>query len=443
MRRSLWAPKATPGRWATLVRRITRRGMVRGTVVLAGGTAAAQLFTVAAAPFITRLYDPAQVGQFGLVLTFISVAAVILSLRLEMAIVSCPTDHEAARLARLAILLVPLSTLASTAVFLALVTLPIGPYGEIPAWWTLLIPVPLIAFGLIGVLRYWVVRRQEYGPLSQLTIAQSGVRAVVQVALGALQSGGIGLFVGDLVGRSVGVIRLALTELPAITASASGTRALDGRDLLSKYWRFPLISVPSSFVNVLAGAVSIPLIGQLYGLEATGYYVLVQTVFAVPATVVATSVADVFHGRLGELRHAAPAQASQLFLRTAGVLAMIAGSIAVLIAVAAPGLFPVVFGARWDTAGIMAAVLALRMFVQMVVSPLSRAVYVYQGQAIKLIFDVLVLASTVGALTIAKLQGFSLIGAVATLAVTHAAVYAFYGLLMWNLVRKGERTSQL
>ena len=431
--------EARSGLWATLVRRVTRRGMVRGTIVLAGGTAVAQLFTAVAAPFITRLYNPAEVGQFGLVLTFVNVAAVVLSLRLEMAIVSCPTDDEAARLARLAILLVPLATLASTLVFLALVLVPIGPYGEIPAWWTLLIPIPLVAFGLIGVLRYWVVRRQEYGPLSQLSLVQSGVRAVSQVALGAVQAGAAGLFVGDLVGRSVGVVRLAAAELPAINSSAARTRASDARALLRTYWRFPVISVPSSFVDVLAASVPIPLIGQLYGLEAAGYYVIVQTVLAAPAAVVATSVADVFHGRLGDLRHAAPAQARTLFLRTTGVLAVIAGSIALLIALTAPAVFPFVFGARWGTAGTMAAVLALRMFAQLVVSPLSRVVYVYEGQTSKLVFDILVLLGTTGALSIAKLQGFSILGAVATLAITDAVVYGVYWVVMWNLIRTGAR----
>jgi O-antigen/teichoic acid export membrane protein len=416
--------------------------MVRGTIVLAGGTAAAQLFSAIAAPFITRLYDPAEVGQFGLVLTFVNIAAVALSLRIEMAIVSCPTEREAARLARLALLLVPLTTFASTVVFFVMVLVPVGAYGQIPAWWTLLIPMPLGAVGLLGILRYWVVRRQEYGPLSQLNLAQSGVRAVSQVALGALQAGGAGLVVGDLIGRSVGVIRLAAVELPAIWASAARTRVSDARSLLRTYWRFPVISVPSSFIDVLAGSLPIPLIGQLYGLEAAGNYVIVVAVLAAPASVVAMSVADVFHGRLGELRHTAPAQARSLFLRTTGALVVIAGAIALLIAVAAPLVFPFVFGAGWETAGPMAAALALRMFAQLVVSPLSRVVYVYEGQTAKLLFDVLLLVGTTGALTIAKLQGFSVVAAVATLAVTDALVYGVYWLVMWNLVRTGESGSR-
>jgi O-antigen/teichoic acid export membrane protein len=431
-------PEASLGFWAVLGRRVTRRGMVRGTVVLAGGTAAAQLFTAAAAPFITRIYAPAEVGQLGLILTFVNLAAVVLSLRLEMAIVSSPTEHEAARLARLAMLLVPLSTLFLTVIFVALVAIPIGPYGEIPLWWSLLVPVPLVAVGLIGILRYWVVRRQEYGSLSQLSMVQSGVRAVSQVALGLLQAGPVGLFVGDLMGRSVGVLRLAKAEIPAIAASAPRTRASDARHLMRRYWRFPVISVSSSFIDVLASTVPIPLIGQLYGLEAAGYYVLVLTVLSAPASVVASSVADVLHGRLSELKHTAPAQASHLFLRTAGVLAIIAAAIAVPVAIAAPFVFPFVFGARWEAAGGLAVVMSIRLFAQLVVSPLSRVVYVYEGQTRKLLFDVAVLAGTVGSLSIAKLQGFHLVGAVATLAVTDLAVYGFYGLVMWNLVRRAQ-----
>jgi O-antigen/teichoic acid export membrane protein len=410
--------------------------MVRGTVVLGGGAALAQLLNVAVAPIVTRLYGPSEFGQFGLVVAFINIAAVTLSLRLEMAIVSSPSREEAARVALLAILILPLSILAATVVFLVLIVLPVGPYADIPVAWTLLLPIPLAAIGLMSVLRYWVVRRQDYVPLSQIAVIQSAARGAGQVGLGFMHIGALGLFLGDLFGRIAGTTRLVMHELPDIRAAAGRPAWHGARSLLMRYWKFPTYSLPSSFIDTLAGVLPLPLIGQFYGLEAAGYYSLVQTVFALPLTLVARSVADVFHGRVATLARDAPGSVGRLFLRTAGALSAIALPIGVAVFFLAPVLFPLVFGEQWQTAGLVAAALAPRMVVQMIVSPLSRIVFVYQGQEAKLIFDVAVLSLTIGGLTVANLLGLPFIAAMAVLAATDLIAYGVYSGILWNLIRR-------
>lgn len=411
-------------------------GMARGTVVLGGGAALAQLLSAAAAPIITRLYGPSELGQFGLVVSFLNIAAVTLTVRLEMAIVSSPSREEAARVALLAMLILPLSTLVATAVLFAMIVLPVGPYAQIPVVWTLLVPIPLAAIGLVSVLRYWVVRRQDYVPLSQIGIIQSAARGAGQVGLGFLHFGALGLLLGDLLGRVAGTSRLLMREVPDIVASARRPAWRGARALLMIYWKFPAFSLPSSFVDTLAGALVLPLIGQFYGLEAAGYYALVQTVFALPFTVVARSVADVFHGRVATLARDAPGRVASLFLHTAGALAGIGLAIGAAMFILAPAVFPFVFGQQWQTAGYVAAVLAPRMVVQLIVSPLSRIVFVYQGQEAKLLFDVVVLTLTIAGLAAAKLVGLPFLAALAILAGTDIVAYGLYGGILWKLIRR-------
>lgn len=410
--------------------------MARGTVVLGGGTAAAQLLTALTAPAITRLYSPDQLGQFGLVVGFLNLAAVTVTLRLEMAIVSAPSDEEAARVALLGMLILPFSTVLATAVLVVLIVMPVGPYGDLPVAWTLLVPIPMAAIGLQSVLRYWVIRRQDYVPLSQLAMIQSAARSASQVGLGILQLGALGLLLGDLAGRIAGVTRLMLQELPAIAASAAQPAWRGARALLARYWKFPAYSLPSSFVDALAGALALPLIGAFYGLEAAGYYVLVQTVFALPMTVVGRSVADVFHGRAAEMARDAPDRVAPLFLRTAGVLGAVALPMWAAALILAPPIFPAIFGGEWRTAGLVAAVLAPRMVVHLIVSPLSRIVFVYQGQEAKLIFDFALLSLTVASLTGAHLLGLSFLAALTVLAMADIVAYALYAGILWRLIRR-------
>ena len=409
--------------------------MVRGTVVLGGGTAAAQLLAALTAPAITRLYSPDQLGQFGLVVGFLNLAAVTLTLRLEMAIVSSPSQNEAARVALLGMLVLPFLTVLATAVLVILIVVPVGPYGDLPLAWALLVPIPMAAIGLQGILRYWVIRRQDYAPLSQLAIIQSAARSASQVGLGILQVGALGLLLGDLAGRIAGATRLMVRELPAIVGSAGHPAWRGARALLTRYWKFPAYSMPSSFVDALAGALALPLIGEFYGLEAAGYFVLVETVFALPMTVVGRSVADVFHGRAAAMARDAPERVAPLFLRTAGILGAVAVPIGVAALFLAPAIFPIVFGGEWRAAGLVAAALAPRMVVQLIVSPLSRIVFVYQGQEAKLIFDFAVLGLTIASLTGAHLLGLSFLEALTLLAMTDLVAYALYGGILWRLIR--------
>jgi O-antigen/teichoic acid export membrane protein len=260
--------------------------------------------------------------------------------------------------------------------------------------------------------------------------------------MGFLHGGAFGLVLGDLLGRVAGITRLLLRELPDILASAGrpywrGLGAL--RALFGRHWKFPIFSLPSSFINTLAGSFALPLVGQFYGLQAGGYYILVQTVFAVPLGIVAGSVADVFHGRVAALARDEPERVASLFLRTAAALGVIGISIGVATIFLGPTAFPIVFGEQWRTAGSVAAVLAPRMVVQMVVSPLSRVIFVYEGQEAKLIFDIALLILTIASLTGANLVGLPFLAALFMLALANLVAYGLYAVILWRLIRRSTR----
>lgn len=427
---------------ATLTRRLQRvlrsGGVGRHAMVLAGGATVAQLLAAAAFPLLTRLYGPPELGQFGLVMAFLHLAAVGLTLRLEMAVVSAPSDPEAARVASAAIVIVPIAATASAAIFFLLIVASIGRYGELAPAWALLVPIPLIAMGLLAVLRSWMVRRQAFAPLSQIAMIQSGVRAGTQVTMGFLGVGSLGLVLGDLIGRAAGVSRLALRELPAIAAAGGGISGGGALDVLRRYWKYPVYSLPSSFLNALPHALVVPIVGQFYGIGLAGQYVLVGTVFAVPLAIVGASVADAFHGRIAELARVSPAAAMGFFVRTVGALALAGIVMGTAVFLGAPTVFPWLFGDEWQTAGYVAAVTAPRMVMHLIVSPVSRVIYVYGGQEAKLLFDSLLLIAIVGSLLTGYLLHLSFIAALAVLTAADVFTYAVYGGILWRLVHRSS-----
>src|SRR5215470_3704516 len=73
-------------------------------LVLSGGASLGHCFTLAAAPILTRLYLPSDVGTLGLFTAFLGVAVVAASLQYDVAIVSASNEEEAAYLAKVSVI---------------------------------------------------------------------------------------------------------------------------------------------------------------------------------------------------------------------------------------------------------------------------------------------------------------------------------------------------
>src|SRR5688572_21522949 len=69
---------------------------------LIGGATIGQLALVLASPALTRLYSPSEFGAFATYVAVLSLAAIISSLRLDIAITLARTDEEAFELTAMA-----------------------------------------------------------------------------------------------------------------------------------------------------------------------------------------------------------------------------------------------------------------------------------------------------------------------------------------------------
>ena len=310
-----------------MVARLRRPGFIRDVLILAGGAAGAQAINVAISPILTRFFKPTEIGTLGLFLSFIYVAAIVLSLRYEQAIVVPKDEAVAARVAILAAGLVPVVAPLAALILLGLIAFDVAGYGSLP---TLVVPlavVALLATGWFGVVRYWLIRGQAYRVISEVQFAQAVGRAVGQVVLGIAGLGVTGLLVADAVGRYVGLgrmvgaVRLAIVRLRDSTSESY-------RSIAREHWRFPAFGVPSSLMNAAVVALPVPLLAGTYGLVTAGYFALVQRVLGLPLTIIGASVGDALLARMSRQAHDDPAAAIPFFRRTGLGLALVATPIA-------------------------------------------------------------------------------------------------------------------
>jgi O-antigen/teichoic acid export membrane protein len=358
-------------------------------VMLSGGASLGHLFTLAAAPILTRLYLPSDIGNLGLFNAFIAVAAVAVSLQYDAAIVSASHQKEAAQLAILSMLLaIPMSVAGGFLLYILIHFLLVG-FGVLPAYAAVLMGPAILFGGLFSVLRYWALRDERFDEISQALIFQNGGRSVSQLALGAIGSHSFGLLLGEVVGRGAGMSRMLRNTWPVVREYGFNFR--DVTKALVDNRQFSLYSTPSSLLNVLGTSLPLPLLITLYGADAGGYYSLVWRVLAVPVVLIGSSMADAFHSRAALFAREDPKRLLWFFHSTSfGLLAM---GILPALAIFFYGepIFQYVFGFKWKLSGIIAAIVAPWFLTSFIVSPLSRLVYVLHGQRLKLIYDIFIL----------------------------------------------------
>jgi lipopolysaccharide exporter len=414
----------------------SRWSFVRNVAIMGGGTALAQGFSILLAPVLTRLYLPVSFGQYALFMSFLNVAMVGVSLRYELAIVAAPTEQKAARLASAAFLFSLPTSLIAAGILLLFIHFSLLGFNALPLYAALFMLVGLVLVAGFSVLRYWFVRLEQFGCVSQATIAQNGVRSVSQAAIGAVGAGLGSLLAAELLGRSAGMIRMFRAAWPRISAHVFPIDRKKFSGVLHENLQFPVYSLPSSLMDSAAANICLPLIVWYYGPNAGGYFALVQRVLAVPLGLISASVADAFQARLALYVRDTPDRIVQLFHRTGACLASVGFLPTVLLLFYAEPLFRALFGDKWTVAGRMAAAVGPLFLAQLVVSPLSRLVFVLGGQRSKLIYDVVALSGMIAVFAFAKWLRLPLLDAVVMLSAVGTLAFAVYYLVLTRIVSR-------
>jgi O-antigen/teichoic acid export membrane protein len=355
-----------------------------GTVL--GGALGAQAMPLLAAPLITRMCTPAEMGAFSVWLGVVTVSAIAATLRLETAMI---LDHEAEQ--QRVCFSVVFRTATITAVLVSLAAM-LAHVLDLPA----LRQQSWAALAVIGVgtwlMAYtqttiaYATSHKAFGKAAQAKIWGAGTIAFTQVLLLWAGAGEAGLLAGQLVGLFVGLAAAAILlrpPRPHITPRFDAqARAYLVRH--QKFWRF---SLPSNLLNGLVSQMPLFLIGMRHGALAAGLYALTQRVLAAPVSLLAASVLEVFKREsvhefetLGNCRHA--------YRYTFKALSLLGLGPALVLLFLSPELFAWVFGPSWRPAGELAQILAPLCFLNFIASPLSYVFFVTGRQKVDLMWQV-------------------------------------------------------
>jgi O-antigen/teichoic acid export membrane protein len=276
--------------------------------------------------------------------------------------------------------------------------------------------------------------------LARRNAVQGIFQAAWSVGLGVAGAAPLGLASSLAAGRAAGMVGLGFGGLTS-TWGQPRSLWLRIRIVWRRYKRFPLVVAWARLVNGIGLQLPVLLVGALYGSVALGLLALTLRVLASPVGMVADATSQYFESTFASrLRN----QEGGLFrmVVTLSIRLALVGAIPTLaIAVFGRQLYEFVFGAQWGIAGDFASIVVVGYFVQLIVSPTSKALNLLQRQGAQLSWDIARAIAVGGSIVLPASLGMSIEVTLVTLTAAQVASYAALLLLVLMASRRQDAAS--
>lgn len=371
----------------------------KNVLTVLSGSSIALVIPLLISPLLSRIFSPEQFGYLALYVSMCAIGVVIASGRFELTIVLAPSNRYAYYLAMVAF---GLTVLFCVVFFVGSALLALFMPEFIERYLPIPVVFPLLTLGIFlltatQILTAWSVRRKQYKQISQARVLQSAALCGGQLTTGALSFTMFGLVLGHTLGAACMTYRLwraCAREFREFARTASLRRVVAAA---KRYKDFPRFMIVGQLANVISSQTPILLLTVLYGTQAAGFYSLADRMLVIPSAFIAASIGEVYRqeaaasfNRDGHCRG--------IFIKAAKRLAILGLAPALVAVIAAPTLFPIIFGEAWVEAGRIAAILGVLVFFQTLGSTLSYTILLTKMYRADLIWQISRLIVVVGAI---------------------------------------------
>jgi O-antigen/teichoic acid export membrane protein len=369
-----------------LLEKLQNRPFLKNTILLVGGTAAAQVISVLVTPVLSRIYLPEHFGVLTVFVSILSIIIPVVTLRYAVAIPLAENEEQADHVIWLSILI---SFLLS--ILFAIVLFLFGPkinqhYQEVdigPFLW--LLPFSLLGAGLYETFTGWSLRGKRIKLISQTRLTQGISSAITNISLGLLGVRPLGLLLGHFMSKAAGSGRMLV---PFFREKGTAFWKLSWDGILSsakRFKRFPLFQSWSKLLLSLGAQLPALFIASSFGLEIAGFFGMASNMLNLPMHIIGQSVAQVYFSEIAQYGRTNPKKILDLTISIFKKLIMAAIIPVVIIFIASPWGFGYFLGEEWRQAGVYAQYLSVMLFFRFISAPLVESLNVLEKQQIHFI----------------------------------------------------------
>ena len=368
------------------IEKIKNKVLSKEVFIVAGGSVIAQCFTMATMPLLSRIYSPEEFGIAAAFSSSMSVLIPLSSLRYFLAIALPKTQRYSYVITNLSFAIVCVYFCILWGIFILcgdtlLMYFNMGNLSD----YTILIPFAVLGASVYELLTQCAIREKLFAIIARTKVSQSAAGGFTKICLGCLGVRPLGLILGIIIGQAGGITSMALALHHR--KFFRRTQWFQIRRAALHYRNFPLYAMPTAIINT-TGAQIIPLlVFSFYGATTAGYFSMAHQLLMIPSVFVGNAIGQVFlqKGSIakynGEL-HILCWNTYKTLLKI-GIIPM------VILVIAAPLVFEVVFGGAWREAGKYAKFLAPITMASFAFSPISHVFNIQNKQNVALKLEIL------------------------------------------------------
>ena len=419
---------------STLKEKIRKSKFGKNILIIAGGTAFAQVLGIIFSPIITRIYPPEQYGVLTAYTAVLGLLVISASLDYQKAIPIAEDDNKAINL-----LVLSLISLFSVVVFVTSLLYLWGDFflsvldSEVLSSFKYLIPIGVLFAGLYNIVLQWGFRTRNYKVITRTKVSQSVTSNLIKIGLGLLNIGPIGLIIGTITGQSAGITSLSVPLLKKRTSFVSvNLKSL--KFVLKRYKKFPLYSAPSNYVYTASNNLPVILLVSLFDSTITGFFGLAKSITYLPISLIGNSISQVFYSESANLGKENPKEIKRLAISLMKKIAIIAVIPLLVLLFFGPILFSFVFGKEWYEAGIYARLLSIMVYFHFIATPIGRVLEIFERQREGLALNIVRLVLVAGVFLVSKIMRFSSYITVGLYSISNAVTYIILLILVLRVL---------
>ena len=370
-------------------------------MILSSGIA--QVILIITTPIITRLYSPAEFGEFTIFSNIAMILIPIINARYDLLIVNAKNDRSANILSQI-------SFLISLLILLILI-----PILAISAWLYpnfildfIFIIIMLFLVSLTNIFTNYLNKERKYKVLSLINVFRAGSMALLQIIFGLLSLGSLGLIIGFSLSYITGITLGYKTFKKHfnIVRNKEETKALflENKNQL-------VYSTPSILLNSLSFSVVVFFIGILYTNTEVGIYGMAIRVLGIPVTIISLGLSKIFMQQANDY-YIERGNFRNLLLKFSSTLVIVSIILYVPLYLFSEELVNILLGHSWVDAITVIKIVIPLFVIRLIVSTVSLSVIVLQKQQLELILQALFLIGTTVTFVISKMLNLTFLNLV-------------------------------
>ncbi|HFN8765785.1 TPA: type 8 capsular polysaccharide synthesis protein Cap8K [Staphylococcus aureus] len=396
-------------------------------MILSSGIA--QVILIITTPIITRLYSPAEFGEFTIFSNIAMILIPIINARYDLLIVNAKNDRSANILSQI-------SFLISLLILLILI-----PILAISAWLYpnfildfIFIIIMLFLVSLTNIFTNYLNKERKYKVLSLINVFRAGSMALLQIIFGLLSLGSLGLIIGFSLSYITGITLGYKTFKKHfnIVRNKEETKALflENKNQL-------VYSTPSILLNSLSFSVVVFFIGILYTNTEVGIYGMAIRVLGIPVTIISLGLSKIFMQQANDY-YIERGNFRNLLLKFSSTLVIVSIILYVPLYLFSEELVNILLGHSWVDAITVIKIVIPLFVIRLIVSTVSLSVIVLQKQQLELILQALFLIGTTVTFVISKMLNLTFLNFVSINTVVLIVSYMIFFIALYYFAKNKQ-----